>query len=185
MKIFLDEEDYLFFLRRMKETLYPSTVRNVGRRYVPTKLPENAFDLLLYTLMPNHFHFSAKQNTDFPLSAFMLKICTSYSKYFNKKYNRVGSLFQDQFKAVEIKSNEQLLWLTAYIHNNPLRAGIVRDLEKYPYSSHLDYLGMRQGTLCKKDLIFGQFKSVKEYLESVMNENGSLLSEDLKIDNEE
>ena len=140
----------------------------------------------LYVLMPNHFHLSAMQNTDLPLSVLITKICTSYSKYFNKKYKRVGSVFQDQFKAVLIKSNEQLLYLTYYIHNNPIKAGLVNDLNKYPYSSHLDYIGVRQGTLCKKGLISDQFKSIKDYTNSVMKFNeDDLLLDELKIDIEE
>lgn len=185
MDIFLDEEDYLFFLRRIKETLYPALVSSVGRRYVPTKLPEGAFDLLLYVLMPNHIHFGVMQNTELPLSAFMSKICTSYSKYFNKKYDRVGSLFQDQFKAVVVTSNEQLLWLAAYIHNNPVKAGLVKNLDNYSYSSHLDYTGARKGMLCKKDLILGQYKSVEDYAKVVMGFGEDFLSADLKIDDED
>ena len=184
MDIFLDEEDYLFFLRRIKETLYPSLMSSVGRRYVPTKLPEGAFDLLLYTLMPNHIHLCAMQNTELPLSAFMSKVCTSYSKYFNKKYSRVGSVFQDQFKAVIVTSNEQLLWLAAYIHNNPIKAGLVKDLSKYLYSSHLDYIGVRKGTLCKKDFILGQYKSVESYEKAIFVIEEGLVLDDLKIDSD-
>jgi len=185
MKIFLDEEDYFFFLRRLKETLYPSQIISAGRRYIPTKLPEGAFDLFAYNLMPTHIHLGTVQNTDLPLSALMSKVSTSYSKYFNKKYNRVGSVFQDQFKAVIVKSNEQLLWLTAYIHNNPLKAGLVKDLKDYPYSSHLDYIGARNGTLCKKDLILGQFRSAGEYEKAIMGFDENFLSGELKIDDDE
>jgi REP element-mobilizing transposase RayT len=184
--IFLDQEDYFFFLTRLKEALYPGYVASpLSRRYTPTKLPEGAFDLLLYVLMPNHFHLCLTQKTELPVSVIISKICTSYSKYFNKKYKRVGSLFQDQFKAVLVESNEQLLWLTAYIHRNPLKAGLVKNLDEYLYSSHLDYAGKRKGTLCQKGLILGQYKSTEEYHSAVMEQDDSIegaLSDEIKID---
>lgn len=65
----------------------------------------------------------------------MVKVCTSYAKYFNKKYNRVGTLFQDRFKAVLIENDEQYQYLIEYIHKNPVRAGIVETEDVYPYSS--------------------------------------------------
>ncbi|MEK7082045.1 MAG: transposase, partial [Patescibacteria group bacterium] len=195
MNIFLDEEDYLFFLRRMKEALYPLETKTMmpiaGQKQwaslLPRRrqLPPDTFSLLLYALMPSHFHLGIMQNTELPLSAFMSKICTSYSKYFNKKYGRVGSVFQDQFKAVIVTSNEQLLWLVAYIHNNPIKAGLVKDLNKYPYSSHLDYIGARKGMLCKRGLILGQYKSVENYVKDIMGFEENLLLDDLKIDSDD
>ncbi len=184
MEIFLDNEDFLFFLRRMKEALYPSTIITKGRKYIPKMLPEGSFDLLLYCLMPNHFHLAIQQLTDVSISNLILKVCTSYSKYFNKKYNRVGSVWQDQFKAVLVETNEQLLWLAAYIHTNPQKAHLVNDLVKYPYSSHLDYLGLRQGMLCRKDLILGQFNSSKDYANSITGFDESFMPNYLKLDEE-
>lgn len=192
MNIFLDEEDYSFFLKRLREALYPSQPRPMKpmmpiahitqRENRRSHLPDGAFDLLLYCLMPNHFHLVVQQNSELPISVLVSKICTSYSKYFNKRYDRVGSLYQDQFKAALVKSNEQLLWLAAYIHNNPSKAKLVKDLNKYPYSSHLDYLGVRKGTLCKKELVLAQYKSVEDYKKSVMKFDEKLLFDGLKID---
>lgn len=148
MSIFLDDGDYKFFLERLREALYPeleiletvsSHIGTEKSRRLP--LPWGAFDLICYCLMPNHKHLVIQQNTDLPVGKLIHKVVTSYSMYFNKKYDRVGSLFQDQFKAVKVDSNEQLLCLVAYIHNNPIKAGIARDLSKYPYSSHFEYAG--------------------------------------------
>ncbi len=185
MNIFPAEEDFFFFLRRLKEILFPSLIIEKGRRYIPTKLPEGAFDLLTYCLMPNHFHLCILQNTGLPISALMEKLCTSYSKYYNKKYKRIGSLFQDQFKAVLVESDEQLMWLTYYIHGNPLKAKLVSDLRNYPYSSYLDYLGLRKGTLCSKDLVLEHFESIENYKDSMGKFDEDFLSDELKIDNED
>jgi REP element-mobilizing transposase RayT len=152
MDIFREEADYKFFLLRLKELFFPQSAKLTGR-YKRSLLPAGAFTLLCYCLMPNHFHLEVRQNSDLPISALILKLCTSYSKYFNKKYDRVGSLFQDAFKAVLIDSDPYMLWLSAYIHNNPKTAELIEDLDNYPWSSYTDYVGLRQGTLCDKEIV--------------------------------
>jgi REP element-mobilizing transposase RayT len=151
--IFLDSEDFSFFLFRLKESLFPSQKTLKQGRYIRKQLPENSFSLICYCLMPNHFHFLIRQNTNLPISKLIGKICTSYSKYFNKKYNRLGQVFQDQFKSVLVDSDSYLLWLSAYIHQNPKVAGIVSDLKEYKWGSYVDYLGLRKGTLCNQTTI--------------------------------
>lgn len=186
-KIFLGKEDYAFFLSRLRESLYPLETGRAEltktRQYVRTQLPAGAFDLVCYCLMPNHFHFLLRQNTDLPVNKLIGKLCTGYSKYFNKRYERVGSLFQDQFKSVPIISNEQLLWVSAYIHINPLKAKLVQRLEAYPYSSYPDFIGLRAGTLCKKEAIMEQCdNSSASYNTHIMNfEEG--INTSLSLDN--
>lgn len=126
-------------------------------------LPHGAFTLFAYCLMPNHFHFLIRQNLQNSVSEFIKKICTGYSKYFNKKYKRVGHVFQDQYKAVLVEHDNYLTWVSAYIHQNPKIAGMVVSLDEYSWSSYKDYLGLRQGKLCSKDLILGMFKNVEQY----------------------
>ncbi|MDO8521164.1 MAG: transposase [bacterium] len=176
MKIFLSPDDYGFFLSRLRECLYPKEIDRAElaktRLYVRTQLPADAFDLICYCLMPNHFHFLLHQNTELPVNKLIGKLCTGYSKYFNKKYERVGSLFQDQFKSVPITSNEQLLWVSSYIHRNPLEAGLVPKLEEYAYSSYPDFVGLRSGTLCKKEMLMEQCgNSPASYNKHMMNFN--------------
>ena len=124
--LFLDSEDFSFLLYRCKENLFgrPMPQLDAGR-YVRQLLPDGSFTLIAYCLMPNHFHWLLRQNEDVPVNVFVHKICTGYSKYFNKKYERIGHVFQDQFKAVDVVTEEQLLWLSAYIHTNPVVAGLV------------------------------------------------------------
>ncbi len=161
-ELFLDREDYIFFLFRLKETLYPeksgntSSINSLERR---RPLPSGAFTLLTYCLMPNHFHFLIQQNTHLEVSKLISKVCTSYSKYFNKKYKRVGSLFQPKFRAISVEYTEYFLWLSAYIHNNPSVAGIISDDKVYPWSSYQDYLGLRNGTLCQRAKILEIFQN--------------------------
>ena len=91
--IFIEDSDYEFFMLRLKQNLYPDKFDELKIQ----PLPSNSFSLISYCLMPNHFHLLIRQNSEIPTSKLMLKICSSYSKVFNKKYERVGHIFQDQF----------------------------------------------------------------------------------------
>jgi len=162
--IFLDGEDRKCFLFRTRESLYPEYA---SPRRKP--LPKDAFTLLCYCLMPNHFHFLVRQNSQVPISELIKKICTGYSKYFNKRHERVGHVFQDQYKAIAVSQDHYLTWVSAYIHQNPKIAGLVNNLEEYPWSSYRDYLGLRQGKLCSVDLILGMFKDSREYKNFIEN----------------
>ena len=192
--IFLDDEDFNFFLFRLKESLFPDFARQViknkenkdghcnkgaDRRIL---LPDHSFDLICYCLMPNHYHFLIKQNKDISIAKLISKVCTSYSKYFNKKYKQVGHVFQDKFLAVPIDTNEYLLWLSAYIHNNPVTARLVKNISDYKWSSYGEYASKRKDGLCKMDLLLSQFKNVDDYINFV-NETSEIIikrKEDLK-----
>lgn len=192
MDIFIDTQDYQIFLNRLQENLYPECLnyfempRYLIRRKV---LPPNSFDLLSFCLMPNHFHILIKQNSALPITQLILKICTGYSKYFNKKYGRVGSVFQDRFKSVRINGNEQLLWTSYYIHKNPIEASLVNNLNDYRWSSFRDYIGLDKLSICKKELILEQFQKPTSYLkyfneyDTNLNTKDELfLNQDLFID---
>jgi putative transposase len=134
INIFNDGGDYDFFLLRLRQNLGKEPILSSGRgSYVIKELPKGAFGLLNFCLMPNHFHLLLRQNTDLSISKLMRKMCTSYSKYFNKKHDRVGTLFQDQFKAVRIKTDEELLRIMKYIDDNPVKAGLVNNSKEYLY----------------------------------------------------
>ena len=152
MKIFEDEKDFRVFLYRLKENLFPekNKIENSilkKKIYKRKLLPPNSFDLICYCLMPNHFHLVIQQKTNLPISKLILKICTGYSMYFNKKHGRVGSLFQGIFKAVPIENNEQLLWTSLYIHENPQKSKLVKKPENYEWGSLLDYIEPSRETL--------------------------------------
>ena len=169
MDIFRDERDFLNFLKRLKIVLGMTRAPLVaqGAPLSPSSrinpLPDGSFTVLCYCLMPNHFHFLIRQNTDLPVSKLFSKVCTSYSMYFNRKYERVGTIFQDRFKSVHVANDSQLLWLSAYIHQNPKVAGEVANLLDYEWSSYPDYVGGRAGTLCEKSVILNQFPSPSDY----------------------
>lgn len=134
--IFLDDKDYYGYLNRLKKFLTTD------------------WKILCYALMPNHVHLVIKQENDTPISDYIRSLHTSYVYYFNRKYKRVGPLFQDRFKARLVESDEYLLHLSRYIHLNPLISKYAKNTTDYKWTSYLDYIGKYPGTLCSKDLIY-------------------------------
>ncbi len=133
--IFYDQENYLHFLRLI-------------RRY----LIEQTLDVLAYCLMPNHYHLLVQCKTN-DVSGAMMRLSVAYTKAMNRRYSRVGALFQGQFQSIAVDSDEYLYHLTRYIHFNPVKAGIVAHPKDWEFSSYRDYAGMRAGTLPKLDVV--------------------------------
>lgn len=124
-------------------------------------------ELVVFTLMPNHFHAIVRQIKDTGISRYMQRVLDSYTKFFNKKYERTGHLFQGPYQVVQIESNEQLLYLSAYIHRNPRELSGYRE-HRYPWSSYQDYIHKnRWGELLKQEIILDQFSSAEEYRDLV------------------
>lgn len=122
-------------------------------------------DILSYCLMPNHFHLLLKQNSDKGIATFIANFSNAYTKYFNTKNKRVGPLFQGIFKAVYVEDDEQLIYLSRYIHLNPVVSNIVsiNEFENYQWSSYQEYISSSQDQIVEKELVLNMFKSKKEY----------------------
>ena len=145
-EIFLDHQDYVVFLSYLKDYLCPDDVPTI--KIFPSRKLKNYFEsirLLSYCLMPNHFHLQIRQTSRMAMSCFMRSLLTRYSMYFNRKYRRVGGLFQGSYKAVMITFEDQLVYLTRYIHRNPspddTSGRNLEVLRRYRYSSLVNYLG--------------------------------------------
>lgn len=171
MDIFRDHQDYVNFLERLAALLgmprgalgIGSVLRGAKLRLRLSCFKSGTFTVLCYCLMPNHFHLIVEQHTDAPISALMLRLSTSYSMYFNAKYEHVGHVFQDRFRAVRVDSDRYLKHLSAYIHLNPKTANLVRSAEDWKYSSYQDFIGERGDTLCDMTKIIEQFRSPVDY----------------------
>ncbi len=109
-----------------------------------------------FCLMPNHIHL-ALQVGDIPLSRGMQNLSFRYTRWINRQQKRTGHLFQGRYKAVMIDANSYLLELVRYIHLNPVRAGMTKNLEKYSWSSHLAYLGKEIVPCLTTDWVLEQF----------------------------
>lgn len=173
-KVFLNKRDYERFLMIMKISMFDSTgdiirFRDLQKCDVPgTQILEfflelssrkKLVDVVCYCLNPNHYHLLVQQKEPDGMRKFMHKMGTSHTNYFNKKYERSGSLFQGRFKAVHVDSNEYLLYLSAYINCNNFIHKYSKNPEKWPYSSYLDYIGKRERSLCEKKIILSQFNN--------------------------
>lgn len=143
--IFLERENYLFFLRRM-------------RKYFLT----DAVKVIAYCLMPNHYHLLAYLMVD-DLSGIMQRFALSYTKAFNKRYNRAGSLFEGPFEAKLVETTEYLIHLSRYIHLNPVAAGLVSKAEDWESSSYREYIGLRNGTLPSPDVVLSHLAGRSDY----------------------
>ncbi len=165
--IFKDQKDYSTFLSYLQFYLTPPTILRGDSSQArfpiaPTKVLKNYFkeiELLAYCLMPNHFHLMLKQNSDHSIEHLMRSLVTKYVRYFNTKYNRVGHLFQDTYKAVRIIDENQFTYLTKYIHRNPLSLPSFKEsprrLGSYKYSSYGNYLHtFYQNWVSTSDILF-------------------------------
>lgn len=122
--------------------------------------------------MPNHFHLQLKQKEDQGIAKFLSNLQNSFTRYFNISHERDGSLFLDQFKAIRIETDEQLIHVSRYIHLNPYTGYVVKslkDLENYSWSSFPDYFQEGEN-LIEKDFILSFFKSSEEYKRFVFDQ---------------
>lgn len=130
--IFLDEQDYSVFLGFLKRYLSAIPERD-GNRQLYQKLNQDV-ELLAYCLMPNHFHLFLYEKSGIGMIQLLKRVSVSYGMYFNKKYKRTGSVFQQRYRAVRISDDGQLMHISRYIHMNP------KDYKRWPYSSLKYYI---------------------------------------------
>ena len=144
--IFIDQADYLYYLWKI-------------RKY--KKLYQVEF--YSYSLLPNHYHYLIRQQSDIPITKFMHALHTSYVYYFNRKYKRVGPLYQDRYKQREVKNLNYFIWTSAYINGNAEVHNYVPSAKQWIFSSYLDFFDLRKGTLCNKQAIFSYFEAQNDY----------------------
>ncbi len=162
-KIFLTNHDYKRFLNLLylanNTSPVPFQLRgSTSYNVFLLERKDTLVDICAYCLMPNHFHLIIHEKEEGGISRFMQKLTTGYTMYFNTKNERNGSLFQGRFKASHVDSDRYLTYLIAYLHLNPIKivnskwkeSGIINKdearefLDKYEYSSYLDYCGMER-----------------------------------------
>ena len=112
---------------------------------------EKLIEIIAYCLMPTHIHLILKQLKRNGISTFMGNTLNSYTRYFNTKHKRKGPLWEGKFKNMLVKTDEQLVHLTRYIHLNPATAYLVDKPEKWPWSSYKEYLLETKTKICKYD----------------------------------
>lgn len=177
--VFQDEEDFRAFLFRLglglgfeSEELNEHPLTSVPYSRVRiTNMKKNCFKIHSFCLMGNHFHLLIEQCSDLSISKLILKVCTSYSMFRNKKYRRIGHVFQDRFKAILIESDAQLMWTSAYIHMNPIKDRLVNHPSKYKWSSYNDYISERNLPITHTDFLTSTFVDKKNFEKQTLDFN--------------
>jgi len=162
-RIFFEADNYLFFLKRIKEHLVP------------------VMDILVYCLMPTHYHIVGRikptqiseiskisEISGAEISTAMMKLSVSYTKAINKRFQRAGVLFQGQFQAKPVLTSPYLLNLCRYIHGNPVKDGLVADISQWQYSNYLEWIGERDGKLVDKAFVQDNFDTPDKYRKFVL-----------------
>jgi REP element-mobilizing transposase RayT len=149
-KIFYSDQDKEVFLKRLKEMLI-----------------KYAMTCHAYCLMDHHYHLFIKTKKP-NLSQGIHYLNSAYTNWFRNKHQIIGPLFQGRFKSILVDADNYALVLSAYIHLNPLRAGIVKQLEDYPWSSYLDYLNLRKSNISDPSFVLNlidsnTLKAIKKY----------------------
>jgi len=133
--VFFEDDNCIYFLNQFKKHASPFC------------------NVYAYCLMPNHFHFFLRVNDEVNFEKGMKNFFISYSKSINKRYNRVGSLFQGRFKAPEITSDSYYTTIITYIHQNPVVAGLVKNMQDYTYSSYKAYLSNKETIIDRQEML--------------------------------
>ncbi len=171
--IFNDEEDFQRFLTSMVEfnvlepigSIYENSFRKKNKmknKALKSKNSAPLVEYVAYCLNKNHFHLITKQCVDKGIEKLMHRLGLGFTKYFNQKHKRSGSLFQGTFKSVHIESNEQLIYLSAYVNlNNRVHKSKLGNLVSK--SSWEEFVEKPKERLCKVKIILDQFRSVDKY----------------------
>lgn len=186
-KIFQEKEDYEYFLKLL-------FIANGEEKFKFHFLEGNVYEekrgnqlvgIGAYVLMPNHFHILITELEDRGISKFLHKVSSSYSHYYNKKYERTGSLFEGKFKSEYADNDRYLKYLFSYIHLNPIKLiqskwkeeGI-KDKQKvldflldYKYSSYKDYLETQrqENLIINKEIFPDYFPSKGLFLKEIFD----------------
>ena len=149
------------------EVLQKENLLSIPHSRIRINANKNLFKLHAFCLMPNHFHLLVEQTDKIPISKLISQICTSYAMYVNKKYKRVGHVFQDQFKSILIENNSQLMWVSSYIHMNSVKDGLAKHPNEYKWSSYDSYTSKKNLPIVYTNLlksVFGPKNFEKETL---------------------
>ena len=185
--IFLDDVDRtrflsLLYLCNNRTPIHRSDFINASLSDLMTvPREEQLVDIGAYCLMPNHFHLLLRERIEGGISIFIQKVSTAYTMYFNKHYERNGSLFQGRFKAEHLDTDNYLKYIFAYIHLNPIgiidngwKDHIIKDktkinnhLSSYKFSSYLDYADQDsrnpEGSILNKTAFPKYFQTPKDF----------------------
>ena len=145
-QIFFNDGNYEYLLR---------LVQRYYQKYGAT--------VIAYCLMPNHYHFLLRQETDEPLSTFVGVLFNAYTQALNTQQGRTGTLFEGRFRHKCVDKWEYLIILCRYIHRNPVKAQLVSRPDDWLYSNFQEWIGLRDGELIDRIFVQDHFRDPEEY----------------------
>jgi putative transposase len=174
--IFKNNRDYSTFIERINFYRFLPEIRFSRFLKLSPKDKARFFDkcdktkeplvkILIFELLPNHFHLVVEEVQEKGIQIFMRNLQNSYARHFNVKNKRKGPLFQSVFIAIHIVDDEQLMYVSGYIHVNAYAAFLIKksELWTYPWSSLPDYIGSASGySFLSKERVLSLFGNDKE-----------------------
>jgi len=180
MDIFSDKEDYRLFAYQFKKYLTPDFKETRLFKGQKIQLAVNSVadqvHLYAFCLMPNHFHLLVKNIEKEGVSKLMRRVLTGYSSYFNNKQGRQGPLIQGSYRAVNVGTGEQFIYVSRYIHLNPVNAGLVKKAKDYEYTSYKNYLEKKKFAWLKLNeqlLLSTDYRNIESYCKDISEDVNS------------
>ena len=143
--IFHDRMDFIKFRKLLEQMTHP--LDDLGHPIPPR------CQIFAYCMMTNHVHLLVKEESD-DLATLVKRIGGAYAQYYNLKYERVGHLFQDRFRSEPVDTDAYFITLLRYIHQNPVAAGLTKDVAAYEWSSWREFLTTGTVPVVRKDEVF-------------------------------
>ena len=179
--------------RRSESGLYHVMLRGINRQIIfesdddryqllstlKRLIDANSFVLYGYCFMDNHIHMLIQELED-DISNVMKRICSSYVLWYNKKYERSGHLFQERFKSQPVENDNHFLMVLRYIHQNPLSAGLCKELLEYKWTSYREYITepiIIDTEMCLSILSLDKEKAVDLFIDFMNQENEDIFPE--------
>ena len=163
--IFEDEED----CEKFTQTLY---------RYKEI----SKYEIYAYCLMGNHMHLLIKIGQE-SLEQVMRRICGSYVYWYNKKYDRIGNLFQDRFKSKPVEDDGYFMTVLRYIYRNPVKAGLVKKVEEYKWSNYSEYISNQK--TANVNFVLDIFDKDRKKAVKIFIEHVNKMNDDICLDTDE
>ena len=132
------------------------------KRTIAIVKEEMKFKVYAYCFMSNHVHLVIHEKQERDISLIMKRILTKYARWYNIKYGRSGALIANRYKSVPVEIDEYFLQLIRYVHQNPVAANMVEELEQYPYSSYREYISRAE--IADVDFVFNMIEK-REFID--------------------
>ncbi len=142
---------------------------------------ENAIIIYAYCLMDNHIHIVLKDKKN-EIGMTMRRFGVFYSRYYNKENKRVGHVFQERYKSEAIEDESYLMAVIRYVHKNPVKAKIVKQLDEYVWSSYSEYINDSKELVSIEDIlginVQAYKKGLKDFIEFHKEDDNRVFLED-------